>query len=236
MTNIKLTALLFLLILSFGEGCIKSKTPAETGEAPLNGTQIQRNFEENFLLLKESIESGNIKESKEYYNKMVEMYHLAEKVVGKEHLEFFVLEEELNLLGKKIEMGDLESAKLTLSDIGGGCGVKFCHARAGTSMARLEVEYGSIKRAVEEGNLSEAAEHLPMFKKYWTESKEDVSTVMPRITEILMKDEYLNNLEEAITSGDEERSKKALEAISNNTCSFMGCHKVFFKSRSLWKF
>jgi type 1 glutamine amidotransferase len=125
---------------------------------------------------------------------------------------------------------------LLSAEIGGGCGVKFCHARAGSSMAKLEVEYGNIKKAIEEDNLSEAEKHLSDFKKYWTESKKDVSIIMPRITEVLMRDEYLKELEKAIESRNETEAKKAISLISNTTCSFTGCHRVFFETMTLWKF
>jgi hypothetical protein len=225
--------LLILLILAVG--CLKATPPSEVEER-LNGTEIQARFEEAFFSLKGSLDSGDIGRAKGSYTEMREMYRLAIDVVGKGHLEYFVLEEELELLGRYLEAGELESAEDILPEIGGGCGVKFCHARVGSSMAMLEVEYGMIKDALEEGDLEKAREHFPGFKGYWQETKGNLSLVMPRATKALMRDSYLDALEEGLASGNVSEAREAMEVISNFTCSFMGCHRIFFTNRTVWKF
>lgn len=233
-----------ILALLMTSGCIY-KTP-ETHEVeeeheaklppPINASQIYESFETEYENVKTAIKLGDLEGAKNHSVSLMDVYNKAKEIVGPEHLAYFVSEEKLNSLKLQLNIGDLASAKATVSEIGGKCGFEFCHKRAGSSMVNMEIEYTIIKKAINEKNLSRARSHFPAFKQFFNETREKVSTFMPEEAQTRMKKEYIDNLEIALEQDDVEGAKLAIETISNTTCSFAGCHKIFFTNRTLWKF
>lgn len=228
----------FILLVTgcIGGGDDENGHAGETEEERLTGAEIQTAFEEAYKSLSGNLLRGDPKGAIEDYKVMVEMYHETNNMIGTDHLKFFFTEEELEQLGEEIERADLLAARGSLQAIGGSCGVDSCHNRMGSSMARLEVEYGIIKKAIKRGDLKTAGDHMPAFSRYWLESKGSLETFMPEQVEALMKDEYLHDLNESIAERDMKGSQEAIDVISENTCSLSGCHTIFFSNQTEWKF
>lgn len=228
-------ALVALLILG---GCTQSGTrggeendsnplPEEKKERITEAKKIQADFEEAYISLHKDIRARDQKSAQKDYGELVGAYERAKEKAGEAHLQFMVEEENLNRLGEEVSSGEFGEANETLSTIAGSCGVSVCHQRSGGSMANLEYEYSEIKGAIGEGDLDTAREHLPEFKKYFNQSKQKTSKFLPRLTEEKMKDEYVNNLEEALQANNTEGARKAIKVISEKTCSLEGCHAIF---------
>jgi hypothetical protein len=240
---VRALAILFVLLLLM-TGCIggdeehgdEDSHGVEAEEEIPTGVEIQTRFEEAYSSLSGHLLRGDPKGALEDYEVMVEMYHETNDLVGTDHLRFFFTEEELEQLGHDLEQGDLPAARGSLQTIGGSCGVDSCHNRMGSSMARLEVEYGIIKKALGRDDLKTAQDHLAPFSRYWDESRRSLETFMPEQVEILMKDEYLHDLNKSISEKDIDGSLEAIGVISDNTCSLSGCHTIFFSNQSEWKF
>lgn len=238
--------LIILVLFILMAGCVggedehgeeeKEDHAGETEEEISMGVEIQTMFEDAYSSLSGNLLRGDTRGAQEDYEVMVEMYHETNDLIGTDHLRFFFTEEELEGLGHDLEQGDLPGARESLQAIGGSCGVDSCHNRMGSSMARLEVEYGIIKKALRIDDLKTAQDHLPAFSRYWIESKKSLETFMPEQVEALMKDEYLHELNESIHEKDTEGSLEAIGVISDNTCSLSGCHTIFFSNQSEWKF
>jgi hypothetical protein len=202
----------------------------------LNGTEVQAGFEDAYLSLEMAISRGDIRLAGEEYGKLEYMYQRTNEIMGEEHLENFFTPEDMEHLERELEEGDLRAARFSLKKIGRSCGASSCHNRVGSSMAKLEVEYGIIKKAISTRDLEKAEEHMPAFSQYWHESKAATSTFMPEQVEAFMKDEYLEALNESVVERDLTGAEEALDTISSTACSLSGCHKVFFTDDSTWKF
>jgi hypothetical protein len=234
---------IMIIVLLLGlAGCTANEETGEpeghsiTEQGKLSGIEVQKEFEDAYLSLEMAISRGDIQHAQEEYEILDEMYRKTNEIMGKDHLENFFTAQDMEELERELESGDLRAARSTLSKIGSSCGASSCHNRVGSSMAKLEVEYGIIKRAVQARDLEKAEEHVPLFSQYWHESKATISTFMPEQVETFMKDEYLMALNESIAARDLTASEEALDTISRTACSLSGCHRVFFTEDSTWKF
>jgi len=220
--------LLLLLTVTLLLGCTSGKKKPESIQEKVRvAKEIQEEYEDAYSALASAIARGDVEAAKRSYSELVSAYRKAVDRAGKRHMDFFVDEGKLRSLGEQLSAGELEAANATLSQITGSCGVSVCHMRTGGAMANLEYEYSRLKDALEEGNMSEARERFPVFRRYFYESREATRQFLPGLTEEAMREEYIVELEKALEQDNLSAAREAMQVISERTCSINnGCHAM----------